>query len=122
MFGNENSSSSLSESLETLKLPRCCSFTVLSQLFVIVAALGRLLTLLSVLLCFGCLLHAEAVEEEGMLIYKLLTNLKSVILVLGGPQCPGLMSVLGGTPAAHKMSKFQERCPIGTERLNSERK
>lgn len=38
----------------------------------------------------GCLLHAEAVEEEGMLI----SNLKSVILVLVGPQCRGLMSVL----------------------------
>lgn len=39
-------------------------------------------------------------------------------------QGPGLTSVLGGTPAVHRkcLFKVQERCPIGTERLNSDGK
>lgn len=71
------------------------------------------------------MLHAEAVEEEGMLISKELSKKKNLSFWFWEDhQGPGLTSVLGGTPAVHRkcLFKVQERCPIGTERLNSDGK
>lgn len=60
--------------------------------------------LLSVLLLFWMLAACRGHWRGRYVDLKTSANLKSVILVLEGPQCPGLTSVLGGTPAIHKMS------------------
>lgn len=83
----ENSSSSLSEYLaiwiSSLLLPVCP------------------LMLLSILLLFSMLAACRGCWRGRYVHLKTYNKLKSLILVLEGQQCPGLMSVLGGTPAVH---------------------